>query len=85
VVTLSSSDTEEELRLLFLSPTRNPASHISEPSSNSNCDRFEDWPEANDVVASVYIVLFVDVLRSRTSTVNTPHNDQESRVDSSST
>jgi hypothetical protein len=85
VVTLSSSDTKEVLGLLFPSLTHNPASCISEPSSSSDCDQFEDWPEANDTAARVYVALIVDVSRSHTSTVNAPHSDQESRADSSST
>jgi hypothetical protein len=44
VVTLSSSDTEEALELLFLSPDRNPVSHVYEPSLSSGSDQYEDWP-----------------------------------------
>jgi hypothetical protein len=85
VVALSSSDTKEALELLFLSPPRGPASHVSESSSGSGSDQFEDWPEANNAAVSVYVALTADVPRSRTSPVNAPHIDQESCADISST
>jgi hypothetical protein len=64
VVTLSSSDTEEALELLFPCPPRDPVSHASEPSSNCYSDQFEDWPEANDTAVGVYIALTADALSS---------------------
>jgi hypothetical protein len=85
VVTLSSSDTEEALELLFLSPGHDLVSRVSEPSSCSDSDLFEDLPEANDTVVSVYVALTVDTLSSCTSTANAPCGDRESRADSSST
>jgi hypothetical protein len=85
VVALLSSDTEEALELLFLSPPRGPASHVSEPSYGFSSDQFKDWPEANDAAVSVYVALTVDVSRSRTSLVNALHVDQESHADISST
>jgi hypothetical protein len=84
VVPLLSSDTEEELELLFLSPPRGPASHVSEPFSSSGSDQFDDWPEANDTTASVYVALTTYVLSSHISIVNSPHDDRESRADISS-
>jgi hypothetical protein len=42
VATLSSTDTEEELELLSLSPTRGPRSPLSEPRSSSASDLFDD-------------------------------------------
>jgi hypothetical protein len=73
VVTLSSSD--EALELLFLSPTHVSVSHVVEPSSNSDSDLFEDWPEANDTTTSVYVALTMDVLSSHSSTINAPRGD----------
>jgi hypothetical protein len=75
VVTLSSSDTEEALELLFLSPPRDSVSHISEPSYSSGSDQFDDWPEANDIAVSVYVALIADASSSRISTVNAPRNE----------
>jgi hypothetical protein len=85
VVALSSSDTGEALELLFLSSPRVLASHVLEPSYGFNSDQFEDWPEANDTMVSVYVALTMDVLRFRTSPVNAPHVDQESHADIPST
>jgi hypothetical protein len=85
VVALSSSNTEEALELLFLSPPRSPASCVSEPSSGNDSDEFEDWPKANDAIVCVYVALTVDFLRSRTLPANALHIDQESRADISST
>jgi hypothetical protein len=85
VVTLSSIDTEEALELLFLSPTRDPISHISAPSSSPDSDQIEDRPKANDTIASVYVALTVDTSSSCTLIVNVPCGDQESCADSSST
>jgi hypothetical protein len=85
VVALSSSDTEEALELLFPSPPRGPVSHVLEPSSGFSNDQFKDWLRASDATIRLYVALTTDVLRSRTSPVNALHNDQESRVDISST
>jgi hypothetical protein len=46
VVTLSFSDTEEVLELLFPNPDHDLVSRVSEPSSCSGSDLFEDWPKA---------------------------------------
>jgi hypothetical protein len=70
MVTLSSSDTEAALELLCLSPTYSPHSRLSEPSSSSGSDLFEDWPEANDMVVSLYVALTADASSSRTSAVS---------------
>jgi hypothetical protein len=70
VVNLSSSDTEEALDLLFLSPTHGPRSAASNPRSGSDSDMFKDWPEVNDMAASVYVALTIDASSSRTSTVD---------------
>jgi hypothetical protein len=42
VATLLSTDTEEELELLSLSPTHGPRSPLSEPRSSSASDLFND-------------------------------------------
>jgi hypothetical protein len=85
VVALSSSDTEEALKLLFSCPPHGPVSQVSEPFSGSGSDQFEDWPKANDMAASAYVALTTDVLRSHTTTVNAPHGDRVSRANISST
>jgi hypothetical protein len=73
-ITLSSSDTEEALDLLSLSPTRRPCSQSSNRCSGSNIDVFEDWPEANDMAVSIYAALTVDASSSRVSTVGGMHD-----------
>jgi hypothetical protein len=85
MVDLSSSDTEEVLELLSLSPACGYHSPPSNLRSSSDSDLFEDWPEANDVVASVNIVLTVDALSSRASTVDSPCGSQKSWASVSST
>jgi hypothetical protein len=79
VVTLSSSDTEETLELLSLSPSHGPPSRPSDPCSSSGNDLFKDWPEANDMAISVYVALTADALSSRASTA-TAHLMDESLV-----
>jgi hypothetical protein len=85
VVTLSSSDTEEALELLSLSPARGPHSPISEVHSSSGSDLFDDWPEANDMDVSVYIVLAAYALSSHASMVSAPRGARKSCNDGSST
>jgi hypothetical protein len=85
VVTLSSSDAEEALELLSLSPAHVPPSRSSEPCSKSGSNLFEDWPEANNMVVSVYVALTVDALSSHALMATAPHDGQESRAGSSST
>jgi hypothetical protein len=82
VVTLLSSDA---LELLFLSPTHGPPSQRSNPYSSSGSNLFEDWPEANNVVVSVYVALTIDASGSCASTATAPHDGQESHACSSST
>jgi hypothetical protein len=83
VVTLLSSDIEEALELLSLSPTHGSPSRPSDPYSSSGSDLFKDWPGANDMAASVYIALSADALSSRASTTTAPHDGQESHAGSS--
>jgi hypothetical protein len=85
VITLSSSDTEEALELLSLSPARGPHSPLSKLRSSSGCDLFDDWPEANDMAVSVYVALTTDASSSRTSIVSAPHCTRKSCADGSST
>jgi hypothetical protein len=84
VETLSSSGTEEALEMLFLDPPHDTVSHVSEPSYSSGSDQFDDWPKANDMVVSVYVILTADASSSRILIVNAPHEDQESLTDISS-
>jgi hypothetical protein len=72
VVTLSSSDTEEALEFLSLSPTHGLSSHLSEgdaeePSISSYNDLFEYWPEANNMAMNIYVALTVEASSSRAS------------------
>jgi hypothetical protein len=71
--------------LLSLSPTRGPHSPLSEPHSSSDSDLFDDWPEANDIDASVYIALTTYASSSHVSTTGAPHCTQKSFTDGPST
>jgi hypothetical protein len=73
VPSLSSSDTEEALELLSLRPAHGPHSPLLELRSSSDIELFNDWPKANDMVASVYVALIVDALSSHMSIVSAPH------------
>jgi hypothetical protein len=84
MMTLSSSDTEEGLKLLFLSPPCIPVSHVSKPFPRSGSYQFKDWPEAN-MAMSAEVALIADALSSPASTVSTPRGGQKSFVDGSST
>jgi hypothetical protein len=77
VMNLSSSDTEGALNLLFLSPARGPHSLFSNPYSSSDSDLFKDWPEANDMTASVYVELSADALSSHAPVVDVLCDSQE--------
>jgi hypothetical protein len=70
VVNLSSSDIEEAFDLVFLSPVHGPHSPTLNPRSGSNSNVFDDWPEVNDMAASVYVALTADASSSRVSTVD---------------
>jgi hypothetical protein len=85
VVTLSSSNTKKALEFLFLSSNCDPLSRVSKPSSSSDNDLFEDWPEANDMATSVYVALIADASSSHALIVDAPRGDQGSRADNSST
>jgi hypothetical protein len=89
VVTLSSSDTEEALELLSLSAGHGVSSRplggvAQELSTSSSSDFFEDWPEANDMVASIYVALTAEASSSRASMANAPRGKCKSRARSSS-
>jgi hypothetical protein len=90
VVTLSSSDTQEDLELLSLSPAHGLSSRPSEgdaqePPSSSGSDLFEDWPEANDMATSIYVALTTEASSSCPSMANAPRGRQKSRASGSST
>jgi hypothetical protein len=72
MVNPSSSDTEEVLDLLFLSPARGHHSLALNLHLGSDSDAFEDWLKANDMAASVYVALTTDALSSRVSTIDNP-------------
>jgi hypothetical protein len=76
VVDISSSDTEALLDSLFMSPAC--GSPVLRPCTSSDCDSFEDWPDSNDMVVSVYVVLCMDASSSCMPTVSAPRDAQES-------
>jgi hypothetical protein len=89
VVTLSSNDTEEALGLLSLSPTCDLTSQpskgvVQEPTSSSSSDLFEDWPEANNMAASVYVTLTTEASSSLASAADAPHGRRKCHTGSSS-
>jgi hypothetical protein len=49
-----------------------------EPMSSSGSDLFENWPETNNVAASVYVALTVEGLSSRASTVDASRGRRKS-------
>jgi hypothetical protein len=67
VVAISSSDTDEALEFLMLEsergnsprPSLNDMRRTSSESSMGS-EWFEDWHEANDMAASVYVVLITE-------------------------
>jgi hypothetical protein len=70
---------------LSLSPARGPHSPLLELRSSSDSDSFNDWPEANDMAVSVYIVLTADASSSRASMVGASHCTRKSCANGSST
>jgi hypothetical protein len=76
MVDLSSSDTEEALKLLPLSPTRGCHFALSNPRSSSDSELFEDWPMVNDMATSVYVALTIDASSSHASTPNSLRGGQ---------
>jgi hypothetical protein len=72
VVDLLCSDTEALLDSLFMSAAC--GSLVSHPCMGSDCNSFEDWPESNDMAASVYATLSADASSSHASTVGDPRN-----------
>jgi hypothetical protein len=85
LVDMSSSDTEEALALLLLSPARGRDSLILNLCSSSDSGLLEDWLEANGMAASVYVVLTADALSFHATTVSALHDGRESCADGSST
>jgi hypothetical protein len=71
--------------LLSLSPAHGPHSPLSKFHSSCGSNLFDDWPEANDMAASVYVALTVDALSSHASTVGDPHCTQKSLANDSCT
>jgi hypothetical protein len=47
--------------------------NVREPSSSSGSDLFKDWPEANNMAVSVYVVLTAEASSSLVSMVDAPH------------
>jgi hypothetical protein len=70
----------EALNLLFVNPARDPHSSASNLCSGSDCDVFEDWPQVNDMAASVYVALTADALSSHASTFDDPCDVRGSRT-----
>jgi hypothetical protein len=69
VINLSSSDIEEALDVLSLSPTCGSCSQPSNLHSCSDSDFFKDWTEANDMRVSVYVALTGHASSARASTI----------------
>jgi hypothetical protein len=67
---------------LFFSPICN--SLASHPQASSDADSFEDWPETNDMVVSVYVTLSVDASSSHTPAIDAPHGGRKSCFGNSS-
>jgi hypothetical protein len=84
MVALSSNDIEKALELLPLSPARGYHSPLSNLRSSSNSDLFEDWPEANDMAASVYVVLTANASSWHASTTDSLRGSQMSCAGASS-
>jgi hypothetical protein len=91
VVTVSSSDIEEALELLSLSPScgmspRPSGCDAQELSSSfdASSDLVEDRPEANDMATSVYVALTVEPLSYRAPMSSAPCSERKSRARSSS-
>jgi hypothetical protein len=76
MVYLLSSDTEEALELLSLSPVHDPDSPLLELHSSFGSDLYDDWPESNDMAASVHVALTAYALSFHMSTVSAPHCTQ---------
>jgi hypothetical protein len=81
---LSSSDTEEALELLPLSPTHGYHSPLLNLRSSSDSELFKDWPEANDMATCVYVALNADASISCASTADSLHGGQKSSAGVSS-
>jgi hypothetical protein len=91
VVTMSSSDTEEALELLSLSPNPDMSSRHSgvdaqelSSSFDVGSDLCEYWPKANDMAVSVYVALIAEPSTSRALMVSAPCSEQKSHAGSSS-
>jgi hypothetical protein len=76
VVDISSSDTGALLDSLFFSPSCNSPASLLRP--NSDADSLEDWPEGNDMAATVYVALSADTSNSRKPANDAPCDGRES-------
>jgi hypothetical protein len=72
VVNVSLSDTDEALELLTLESGHDYSprfalndAHVASSKSSTGNEWFKDWPEANDMAASVYVALTAEPLPSR--------------------
>jgi hypothetical protein len=70
MVKLSSRNTAEVLNSLFLSPTRDSRSPVSNLHKGCSSDVFKEWLESNDMAASVYVLLTADASSSRVPVTN---------------
>jgi hypothetical protein len=76
VVDVSSSDIEDLLNSLILSPTcDSPSLHRS---ASSVADSFESRPEVNNIATSVYVALSADASSSHKPMIDAPHDNQRS-------
>jgi hypothetical protein len=82
-VYVSSSDTEDLLNLLFLSPAcDSPSAHRR---ASSDTDSFKSCTEVNDMAMSVYVALSADALSSHKPTIDAPDDNRKCRFSDSST
>jgi hypothetical protein len=77
VVDVSSSNIEDQLNSLFLSPACDSLSLCRCAGSDANS--FKSWPEANNMAVSVYVELSVDALSSRKHAIDAPRDNRRSR------
>jgi hypothetical protein len=77
MVDVSSSDTEDLLNSLFLSPACNSLSLRG--CASSDADSFKSWPQVNNMAASVYVALSADASSSRKPAIDAPHDNRRSR------
>jgi hypothetical protein len=80
-VDILSSDTENFLNSLFLSPACDSPS--LRHCASSDADSFESWPKANNMAESVFFALSVDASSSHKPVIDDPRDNRRSRFNNS--